>query len=145
MPIKAVVYASTLVEGVPLEKVDEITADATYFNRLAGVTGVLLFDGQRFVQYFEGPDDGFKAVLDRVRSARSHTNMVELIHGHMPQRLLPAWAMHRITVDSLLLNQLALADWQDFARLGTEKGATPTDQLLRVVEQHRALHLAGTQ
>ncbi|MEN1994185.1 BLUF domain-containing protein [Stenotrophomonas bentonitica] len=69
MPLRAVVYTSERSEGVTGEQAFRLAADAERFNRLAGVTGVLLSDGQRFLQYFEGPEDGVSAVYARVQAS----------------------------------------------------------------------------
>ncbi|MFB3130618.1 MAG: BLUF domain-containing protein, partial [Lysobacteraceae bacterium] len=60
MPIRAVAYVSEAgpaVAGDPFGlgsgKLDDLVDDAARFNRSAGVTGVLLFDGSRFLQYME--------------------------------------------------------------------------------------------
>lgn len=64
MPIRAVAYVSEAPD-TDLRKVDQIVADAAAFNLQAGVTGVLLFDGTRFLQYIEGPEDGLGVALQR--------------------------------------------------------------------------------
>lgn len=66
MPIRAVVYVSEASDalrgdllGLRSGKLQELVDDATRFNRDAGVSGVLLFDGTRFLQYMEGPRTGW--------------------------------------------------------------------------------------
>ncbi|MBD8698189.1 BLUF domain-containing protein, partial [Stenotrophomonas sp. CFBP 13718] len=66
MPIHAVVYASHVAAELPAERLDALVQDAARFNVIAGVTGLLLFDGERFLQYLEGPDDGLRAAYGRV-------------------------------------------------------------------------------
>lgn len=55
MPLRAIAYTSVAFEGIQASDIDRILAAATSFNKVAGVTGVLMFDGTRFLQYFEGP------------------------------------------------------------------------------------------
>ncbi|GEM_PF-3129663 len=65
MPIRAVVCMSSAGEEIAAEKrrlcsgeLDLIVKDAARFDRDGGVTGGgLLFDGERFLQYMEGPED----------------------------------------------------------------------------------------
>lgn len=73
MPIRAVVYASEAVAEIVADGLGQtegrlcsIIDDAARFNRDAGVTGVLLFDGERFLQYLEGPEDGLSVAYSRV-------------------------------------------------------------------------------
>ena len=89
MPIRAVVYASQAAEGLSIDRLKALVADAARFNKLAGVTGVLLHDGTRFVQYFEGPEDGVASVYERVLQSASHTDVVELARGRVSTRQFP--------------------------------------------------------
>ena len=52
MPLHAVAYVSDAIEGIETSDIDQILQAAVGFNKVAGVTGVLMFDGQRFLQYF---------------------------------------------------------------------------------------------
>lgn len=116
MPLCAIAYVSEAVNGLTDAALAALVEDAARFNALAGVTGVLLFDGQRFLQYFEGPDDGVGAVHERVLQARSHVQIVELGRARVPQRYFPYWGMHGIGVDPALMQQLSAGEWAGFAR-----------------------------
>ncbi|MEN5095282.1 BLUF domain-containing protein [Stenotrophomonas sp. TWI1409] len=125
MPIRAVVYASGAGKGIagdrlglPSGKLDWIVDDAARFNRNAGVTGVLLFDGERFLQYLEGPEDGLSVAYSRVLGASSHNGIVELQRGRVGQRRLPFWPMRWLPVEPQELRRLAHADWTRFNRRG---------------------------
>ncbi len=98
-------------------------ADAARFNKVAGVTGVLLHDGTRFVQYFEGPEDGVASVYERVLQSASHTDVVELARGRVSTRQFPYWSMHQLPADQLLVGRLARADWSRFKRSQPEEMA----------------------
>lgn len=57
MPLYSrIVYSSQLAPSVPAECVADIVRTARQFNAAHGITGLLVFDGQRFCQYLEGPD-----------------------------------------------------------------------------------------
>lgn len=116
MPIRAVVYVSQPDVDLSFEHLESLVADAARFNRVAGVTGVLLHDGVRFVQYFEGPEDGVASVYERVLQSKSHTEIVELARGLVSARQFPYWSMHRLPADPLLVGQLARANWSRFKR-----------------------------
>ena len=114
MPIRAVVYASEAVKELSIGQLEVLVADAARFNKVAGVTGVLLYDGVRFVQYFEGPEDGVAGVYERVLQSTSHSGIVELARGRVSSRQFPYWSMHRLPADQLLVGKLARADWSRF-------------------------------
>lgn len=131
MPIRAVVYTSEAAAGIAASspgqagrRLCEIVDDAARFNRDAGVTGVLLFDGARFVQYMEGPDDGLQVAYSRVLGASSHSGLIELQRGRVGQRRLPFWPMHWLPVEPTELRRVAGADWTGFVQ--REGTAAPT-------------------
>ncbi|HGM5118985.1 TPA: BLUF domain-containing protein [Stenotrophomonas maltophilia] len=133
MPIRAVVYVSGAGEeisgdklGLVNGKLDLIVDDAARFNRNAGVTGVLLFDGERFLQYMEGPEDGLSVAYSRVLGASSHDGIVELQRGSVGQRRLPFWPMKWLPVEPGELKRLAHADWTRFNQRGDAEYANPT-------------------
>lgn len=142
MPLRAIAYVSQASAGLSTAGLDVLVEDAARFNTLAGVTGVLLFDGERFLQYFEGPEDGIAAVHERILQARSHHAILELSSGHVGQRSFPYWGMRWLGVDAALIQQLAMGDWAGFARrlddgLAADSGL---EQLLTLVT--RALEVA---
>ena len=55
MPLRAIAYASEAVASLSAERLRGLVNDAVAFNEAADITGVLLFDGHRFLQYLEGP------------------------------------------------------------------------------------------
>lgn len=132
MPLRAIAYVSEASAGVSSTVLDTLVGDAARFNTVAGVTGVLLFDGGRFLQYFEGPEDGVAAVHERIRQARSHHGIVELGHARVPQRYFPNWGMRWLGVEPALIQQLSVGDWAGFARRVNEGAAVHSglDQLL---------------
>lgn len=145
MPVRAVVYASEASAAIALDKpgqasgkLDAIVDDACRFNRDAGVTGVLLFDGQRFLQYLEGPEDGLAVAYSRVLGARSHSALVELQRGRAGQRRLPFWPMRWLPVEAADLRTLAHADWTGFKQHGDieSTSATGMDRLKTLVERY---------
>jgi len=145
MPIRAVAYiseAGPAVAGDPLSlrsgKLDDLVDDAARFNRNAGVTGVLLFDGARFLQYMEGPEDGLSVAYSRVLGATSHTGLIELQRGRVGNRRLPFWPMRWLPTQPEQLKSLARADWSGFAQRTGDDALTETamEVLARLVEPY---------
>jgi len=126
MPLRAIAYVSQARPDLSAERLQTLVNDATRFNRMAGVTGVLLHDGERFLQYIEGPPDGIDSVYERVLQAGSHVDIVELARGRLGQRQFPYWSMRALPVDTLKLRQLASSDWSGFSRTVEGDPAVPT-------------------
>ncbi|AWH45729.1 BLUF domain-containing protein [Stenotrophomonas sp. ZAC14A_NAIMI4_1] len=136
MPLRAIAYVSQARPDLSAERLQTLVNDATRFNRMAGVTGVLLHDGQGFLQYIEGPPDGIDSVYERILQAGSHVDIVELARGRLGQRQFPYWSMRALPVDALKLRQLATSDWSGFSRTVEGDPAVPTavDLLSAIVQ-----------
>ncbi|WP_428695938.1 BLUF domain-containing protein [Stenotrophomonas chelatiphaga] len=106
-------YISQAAGGLTEGRLHALAASAATFNRLAGVTGVLLTDGARFFQYFEGPHDGVDAVYGRVRSSSSHRGLTEISSAVVKSRQLPHWEMHAIAVEGEAIDRLVAACWEE--------------------------------
>lgn len=133
MPIRAIAYSSQAVPGLSIDDVEQLAASADNFNRDAGVTGVLLFDGSRFLQYIEGPDDGLQQVYSRILAARQHSEMIELGRGQISGRRFPEWSMILVPIEHDELRAVATGDWTGFAasRNGRQPTGTGMDRLQR--------------
>jgi len=115
MPLHALVYCSNAVSGLTLAQVDGLARDAAAHNLIAGVTGVLLTDGKRFLQYIEGPEDGVAAACARITYARSHADIVELGRSLGGARRFPYWPMRWFLVEPEDLRIARVSDWRGLA------------------------------
>jgi hypothetical protein len=111
MPLRAFVYVSRARAGLAPVELDHLLADATAFNRMAGVTGVLMFDGERFLQYLEGPSDGLASVKARVANATRHEVLHTLAEGRVPARWFPRWTMANREIEPSALSRIIDAPW----------------------------------
>lgn len=115
MSLHAIVYVSDARDLLRPADLDRLLADATAFNRVAGVTGVLMFDGRRFLQFLEGPEDGIASVYPRVANARSHSGLHLLCEGTIARRAFPRWTMGTRQIDAEVLSQIIDSPWSGFA------------------------------
>ena len=75
-----VLYVSTLAPDQPTAVVAEIAAKARQVNAELDVTGLLIFDGQRFCHQLEGPQKAVLKLIERIRNDPRHVN-VEVVHN----------------------------------------------------------------
>jgi len=139
MPLHALVYCSNAVSGLTLAQVDDLARDAAAHNLIAGVTGVLLTDGKRFLQYIEGPEDGVVAAYARITFARSHTDIVELGRTTGGPRRFPYWSMRWLPIEPEDLRIARASDWRGLAiRRETAMFQVPTgiDRLTELVNPY---------
>lgn len=114
MTLRAIAYTSVAFEGIQAAHIDRILLAASSFNKVAGVTGALMFDGTRFLQYFEGPQDGVASVYQRVLNARSHLFLRELATGTVPARHFPRWGVASAAIDPHALTHIIEKPWTGF-------------------------------
>ena len=87
-------YYSTLANGYGASCVGAIIKVARAFNAAHGITGVLLFDGERFFQYIEGEPATLDALVRRIRQDVRHKEMTILLHSPLyGGRHYPSWSM----------------------------------------------------
>lgn len=136
MPNRAVVFVSEALCDLTPANLSRIMADAERFNRTAGVTGVTLFDGSRFLSYMEGPPDGLDVAFARAMGASSHSHLIEIARGRVGQRRLPYWPMRCIPLSPPELVQLVRADWTAFLQREGNQGAPATAMEMLVALVH---------
>lgn len=116
MPNRAVAFVSEARADLTEAHLATIMADAARFNRDVGVSGVTLFDGNRFLTYMEGPPDGLDVAFSRALGASSHVHLIEVARGRVGQRRVPYWPMRLVKVEAGALPQLLRADWTGFVQ-----------------------------
>nr|WP_258012478.1 BLUF domain-containing protein [Stenotrophomonas maltophilia] len=130
VPLRAIAYASEAIPGLSMDHVDDLARAAAGFNFEACVTGVLLYDGLRFLQYIEGPEDSINVVYSRILSARSHRELIELGRGRVSGRFFPDWSMRLLWVEASEIRSVARGNWDGLSRGGALR------QLSLVVAPH---------
>ena len=73
------IYVSTLTPGRPVSSVGDIAGKARASNPMRGITGLLIFDGMRFCQQFEGVKNEVVGLMEKIRLDPRHTNL-EIVH-----------------------------------------------------------------
>src|SRR3954468_23995369 len=86
-------YISTARPQTGWHSVDEILATSRRNNRRADVTGLLLFNGKRFLQLLEGPEAEVKTTYDRILLDPRHFALVKLSERQIEEREFGGWDM----------------------------------------------------
>ena len=84
--IYEVLYVSTLAPDQPLSVVADIAKQARIKNAQLNITGLLIFDGQRFCQQLEGAKKVVLKLIEIIRSDPRHVNVEVLHHGPLAGR-----------------------------------------------------------
>lgn len=92
--LQCALYHSQLAPGASLTCISDIIKTARSFNASHGLTGVLVFDGQHFLQYLEGPQQPLWELMVRISRDPRHVNF-NLLHRDScaSERLFSNWSM----------------------------------------------------
>lgn len=88
-----VLYTSMLAPSAPASVVPAILASARINNQRNGLTGLLVFDGQNFCQYLEGPPVVVLERMERIRDDDRHTGIDIACKGETDARIFNRFTM----------------------------------------------------
>ena len=74
-------------------EVEKLVRRSIEVNGEKNVTGALLFTGEHFVQYIEGPPDGVDSLRIAIQRDPRHSDIITLREGPCPHRLFVNWSL----------------------------------------------------
>jgi hypothetical protein len=86
-------YISTVRRGFEDWMIEDLLSKAQKKNRKNGLTGILVFDGRRFMQYLEGEEDKVRETFKRIQQDPRHYAIVMLREGSGEHRQFADWDM----------------------------------------------------
>lgn len=99
--MRQLVYVST-ASAVGKEDLDAILHTATARNARLGVTGLLLFNGQNFLQVLEGGGDSVGELMHGIIRDQRHSGLVVLNDIGIEERCFPDWSMRLLRLSTSL-------------------------------------------
>lgn len=86
-------YISTARSDVAIKDVEQILAVSRRRNAIDRITGLLLFDGKRFLQALEGEANSVESAFVRIKQDLRHRAIVRLSERNVAEREFGEWAM----------------------------------------------------
>ena len=96
MDLKTITYTSRAQLDLTENDLSEIHQTARHLNVLDGITGLLVFDGSRFLQVIEGPEDAVDDLVQRLRRDRRHSAFELREERSINERVFSQWSMELI-------------------------------------------------
>jgi len=84
--LATLIYRSRLNRTLDPSQLAQLVERASLRNQRLQVTGILLFDGEHFLQVLEGPLASVNDVFERIHHDHRHGNVVELLRDYAPRR-----------------------------------------------------------
>ena len=94
-------YASRANEPVRQDSLQAIMKKSTQNNPDIGVTGVLCFSGEIFLQVLEGGRLQVSALYNRIAQDPRHRDVVLLSYEEIEERSFAGWAMGQVNMSRL--------------------------------------------
>lgn len=87
------IYISTATHSLNDDELKEILVKSQENNLRDGLTGMLLYGEETFVQLLEGDADVLNRTYGRIKNDKRHKHLSKLDEGSNDQRLFPDWSM----------------------------------------------------
>ncbi len=100
MPVYFLIYVSRAEGDLSEQQLLEILAKSRSNNERDGLTGMLLYKDQRFMQVLEGEKEKVLATYRRISEDPRHRDVVVLLRGELPERDFPDWSMGFKSIDN---------------------------------------------
>ena len=101
MELKTLTYTSLARLDLTASDLADIHATARRLNALDGVTGLLIFNGRRFLQVIEGAESAIDDLVARLRADDRHSAFEIRDERYVEERAFPDWSMELVRVSAL--------------------------------------------
>jgi hypothetical protein len=98
--LKTLTYTSRARLDLAAGDLADIHQTARRLNALDGITGLLVFDGTRFLQILEGSGEAVDDLVDRLRRDRRHSALEIRDEHPIERRSFPDWSMELARVSA---------------------------------------------
>jgi len=98
--LKTLTYTSRARLDLTDEDLGEIHDTARHLNALDGISGLLLFDGSRFLQIIEGAEEAIDNLVDRLRMDPRHSAFEIRDERLVDERSFEGWSMELVRVSA---------------------------------------------
>lgn len=89
----SIVYISTAIVDFKEAALLQLLKQSRGFNERAGITGVLMYGGGRFLQVLEGCPAAVRCLYTRIAADPRHGRLEKLADGLLPRRDFTQWFM----------------------------------------------------
>ena len=98
MDLVALTYTSRSASGLTPRDVDLIHRAAITYNPLDGITGLLVYNGNGFMQIIEGAESAVDDLMSRITADIRHNELEVRDRRSQAERCFPHWSMYRVDV-----------------------------------------------
>ncbi len=93
MELSYLIYKSVPVDNISEKSLLEIAEGSKENNIDKGLTGLLVFGNNTFVQVLEGAEQDIETLYKKLLSDKRHSNVTVVKRGELERRYFPSWSM----------------------------------------------------
>jgi|ETNmetMinimDraft_22_1059887.scaffolds.fasta_scaffold00177_10 hypothetical protein len=128
------IYRSLSCQEKDRESLDSLLTLSRWKNEQVGITGMLLYHGQEFLQILEGDQASVKNLYKRIEGDKRHHGAHVVWEGEIDERGFDAWTMGFIDARSQSLG--LPAGYSNFLKDGKLSCANDTPTLCKQILVH---------
>jgi hypothetical protein len=98
--LKTLTYTSLARLDLRDDELSDIHQTARHLNALDGITGLLLFDGARFLQIIEGSESAIDSLVERLRMDKRHSAFEIRDERYVDRLSFSGWSMEFLQVSA---------------------------------------------
>ncbi|MCH9672097.1 MAG: BLUF domain-containing protein [Gammaproteobacteria bacterium] len=128
------IYSSEATSGVGSEQIEALISAARIKNARLGITGVLVYADNLFIQVLEGQRSIVEEMLATVASDARNRDLTVFHRIHDTEQMFTHWKMALVdTHDPATVRMLGHTDTQTLSELGAELGGAPPARVPRLL------------
>ena len=118
-------YQSEAARPIDEEALRELLRQAREKNHRLGVTGVLLYKADGFLQVLEGGEQIVRALYATIRTDPRHRAVKTLLTTRTKHRVFPGWSMGLEDLDAVPADEPGITSFLESGRLPTDRDLLP--------------------
>jgi hypothetical protein len=101
MYLVRLLYVSKVVKGFNADDIEALLHTASKHNAQVGITGMLAFNGEYFMQVLEGGRSAVNQLYHQISTDPRHEQLLILHMAEIDERLFPEWSMAYVPISKL--------------------------------------------
>ncbi|MGE0637293.1 MAG: BLUF domain-containing protein [Bacteroidia bacterium] len=112
MELTYLIYKSKPTANLSEKDLLEIAEQSKNNNIDNGLTGLLIFGNNEFIQVLEGSEKDIEALYQKLLSDKRHNDVIIVKRGELERRYFPTWSMgfRAVSVDEMQLIDKAIEE-----------------------------------
>lgn len=112
MPIKAIIYTSTMLKTISLDNMKHMSENFLIFNKKYNISGTLLFYKGTVLQYIEGETEALDRLYTNILKDPRHYNIITLFNEELGSKIFKDWGLqfHRVDMTNFIENAVPNKD-----------------------------------